>query len=268
MANTSLRDKIVFITGATSGIGQACSETFAEQGARLIITGRRTERLSTLADKLHDKHQSDVLPLTLDITQREAINECISQLPVEYSDIDLLINNAGLALRTDPIQTADPDNWDIMIDTNVKGLLNVSRAIFPGMIRRKSGHIINIGSIAGHDYYPGGNVYCATKHAVKAITKTLQIDLLGTGVRAGSVDPGAVHTEFSQVRWDDEKRSDEFYKAFDPLTPADIANAVVYCASQPAHVNIAEMIVMPSCQASANHLHRKKSDTPKDSILK
>lgn len=258
---------IVFITGASSGIGRATAEAFAKQGAKVIATARRLERLQELKAELSEKFNAGIYTAVMDVCDRSSIETVIKQLPAEWQDIDVLVNNAGTAISTNKIQDSNPDDWDTMIDTNIKGLLYVTRAIIPGMIARNSGHVINIGSIAGHEYYPGGNIYCSTKHAVKAISKTLRIDLLGTPLRVSSVDPGAVHTEFSEVRWNDKAKSDQFYAEFAALKPEDIADAVVYCANTPAHVNVAEMIVMPTCQASVNHLHRHNDDKKTTSIF-
>lgn len=252
-----LTGKTVFITGASSGIGQACAEQFSVLGARIIIAARRVERLIALAETLKKTYNTDVFTLELDVRDNQAIQHALETLPKAWKTIDILLNNAGLALTMDPIQSADPKNWDTMIDTNIKGLLYVTRAILPGMIARNAGHIINIGSIAGHDYYPGGNVYCATKHAVKAITRCLRIDLMGKPIRVSEIDPGAVNTEFSTVRWQDKARADAFYEDFTPLTGEDIARSVVFCAIQPAHVNIAEIMVYPTDQAAPSLIARK-----------
>lgn len=253
----SLKNKIVFITGSSSGIGEACAKQFAEQGAKLILTARRIERIEKLASELKQKYSADVLIMHLDVRDKNQINQVIQQLPNAWQNIDILINNAGLALSTDKIQDGDPDNWDTMIDTNIRGLLYVTKTILPGMIARNRGHIVNIGSVAGYECYPAGNVYSATKHAVKAISKSMRIDLLGTAIRVSEVDPGAVHTEFSEVRWKDKKRSDEFYSTFTPLVADDIADAVLYCVTRKPHVNVSEIMVQSIDQASANHIHRK-----------
>lgn len=253
-----LANKIVLITGASAGIGKAVAEQFAAQGANLILTARRVERLTQLAEQLHKDHGVAILTLACDVQDRINVEKSIAELPVKWQAIDILINNAGLALGLDAIQAADPDNWDTMIDTNIKGLLYVTRAILPGMIERNSGHIINLGSTAGRNYYPGGNVYCATKHAVKAISKTLRIDLLGTAIRVSEIAPGAVNTEFSTVRFKgDTARADDVYKGFDALAADDIADSILYCATRPKHVNISVLEVYPTAQASANHLHRE-----------
>lgn len=252
-----LTDKIVFITGASSGIGKASAYYFAEQGCKLILSARRAERLQELAADITAKHNVAVHVLQLDVQQAEKVANTIADLPAEWATIDVLVNNAGLAVSSAKIQDADPANWDTMIDTNVKGLLYVTRAVIEGMVERNSGHIINIGSVAGHEYYPGGNIYCATKHAVKAICRTLRLDLLGTAIRVSEVAPGAVHTEFSEVRWQDKAKSDAFYDNFTPLQAEDIADAIVYCATRPLHVDVSSITVYPTVQASCNHLAGK-----------
>jgi len=253
---TKLKDKIVLITGASSGIGKACAEQFAAEGARLILTARRKERLDELAKQLKEQYQTQTLTLQLDVQDKTQVLALVEGLPAEWREIDVLVNNAGLALSSDKFQDGSIENWEIMIDTNVKGLLYMTRSILPGMLSRNRGHIINIGSVAGLEYYGGGNVYCATKHAVRAISKTLRIDILGSAVRVSEIDPGAVETEFSEVRWKDKARAKTFYSEFTPLMASDIADAVLYCATRPAHVNIAEMLVFPVDQASANHMHK------------
>lgn len=252
----SLKSKIVFITGASSGIGKACAKLFAEHGADLILTARRIDRLEKLATELRQQYQVKVLPIQLDVRDKDQVQKSIGSLANEWKNIDILINNAGLALTTDKMQDAKLENWDIMIDTNIRGVLYVTHAILPNMIERNHGHIINVGSIAGHDFYPSGNIYSATKHAVKAISKSLKIDLLGTAIRVTEIAPGAVETEFSEVRWNDKERANNYYKDFKPLVADDIADNILYCATRPAHVNIAEMIIFPVAQSSANHIHR------------
>ena len=251
-----LKNKTVFITGASSGIGKACAEQFAAAGANLVLTARRLDRLQDLSEMLEIKYDISTLSIQLDVRNQDEVKTTIKQLPSKFSQIDILLNNAGLALATDKLHEGKIDDWETMIDTNIKGLLYVTRAILPSMVERKIGHVINIGSIAGHEYYPAGNVYSATKHAVKALSKSLLIDLYDTPVRVSSVDPGAVDTEFSVVRWNDAERAKQFYADFTPLSADDIADAVVYCASRPAHVNIAEMIILPTDQGSANHLNK------------
>jgi 3-hydroxy acid dehydrogenase/malonic semialdehyde reductase len=251
-----LADKTILITGASSGIGESCARLFAGQGARLILSARRVERLEELAQELSHQHNKEHYILPLDIRNKAMVKKQLETLPSELQFIDILINNAGLALDTLPIQQGIEDHWDTMIDTNIKGLLYVSRIVIPGMLERGSGHIINIGSIAGHECYPNGNVYCATKSAVHSISKSMRLDLLGSPIRITEIAPGAVQTEFSEVRWNDKEKAADFYKDFEPLTAQDISDSIFYCITRPAHVNIEEMIIMPTVQASANHLFR------------
>ncbi|QDQ40979.1 SDR family NAD(P)-dependent oxidoreductase [Legionella geestiana] len=248
--------KTVFLTGASSGIGEACARHFAAIGARLILCARRLSRLESLAATLQTLHKTETLVLQLDVRDREAVRRVVTNLPPEWRSIDLLINNAGLALGKEPLQVGDITQWETMIDTNIKGLLYVTRALLPGMLEKKRGHIINVGSIAGQECYPHGNVYAATKYAVRAITKSLRLDLLGTPIRVSEIAPGAVETEFSTVRWNDAERARAFYSEFTPLSADDIAETAVWMATRPAHVNIAEVTILPTAQASANHLHR------------
>jgi 3-hydroxy acid dehydrogenase/malonic semialdehyde reductase len=255
----NLKNKIVLITGASSGIGKSAAYRFAEMGMKLILTARRIDKLKLIAEELNAKFNAEVLPIELDVQDNQQVALQIEKLPDPWNKIYLLINNAGLALDSVKLQEGKIENWDQMIDTNIKGLLYVTHAILPAMVARGEGHIINIGSIAGHEYYPAGNIYGATKHAVRAITKSMQIDLLGTGLRVSEVDPGAVHTEFSEVRWKDKRKSDDFYKSFTPLTPEDIADAIAYCATRPLHANVAELIMMPTVQASCNHIFKERS---------
>jgi 3-hydroxy acid dehydrogenase/malonic semialdehyde reductase len=251
-----LTDKIILITGASSGIGQACARFFAAQGARLILSARRVERLEELAQELTHQHNKDHYILPLDIRNKAMVKKQLETLPGELKAIDILINNAGLALDSLPLHQGIEDHWDTMIDTNIKGLLYVSREVIPGMLDRGRGHVVNIGSIAGHECYPNGNIYSATKHAVHAISKSMRLDLLGSTIRVTEIAPGAVETEFSEVRWNDKQKSQDFYKDFQPLKAEDIADAVLYCITRPLHVDIEEMIIMPTVQASANHLFR------------
>jgi serine 3-dehydrogenase len=248
----------VLITGASAGIGAACARAFAAAGARLILAARRTERLEAIAEELQRAHGTGTHQLALDVRELGVVTQLLAQLPAEWEAIDVLVNNAGLGRGLDPLQEGDPTEWDEMIDTNVKGLLYVTRAVLPGMIERGRGHVINLGSVAGHEVYPGGNVYAATKHAVDAITRGLRMDLLGTPVRVSTVDPGLVETEFSTVRFrGDEERAKRVYHGYQPLTPADVADAVLYCATRPPHVNIDEIILKPVAQASAMLVHRE-----------
>ncbi len=256
---TDLRNMIVCVTGASAGIGEACARAFARAGSHLLLCARRLDRLETLVTELRGLGSPDVGIVALDVRDRETVGGAFNRLPQKWRSIDILVNNAGLSRGLDPIHDGSIDDWDEMIDTNIKGLLYVSRAILPGMVQRGRGHVINIGSIAGHEVYPKGNVYCATKYAVGAITKGMQLDLLGTGVRVSTVDPGMVETEFSQVRFHgDTSRASAVYRGFTPLTGDDVADAVLYCATRPPHANVQEMILMPSAQASATMVHRVK----------
>jgi len=249
-----IKNNIALITGASSGIGKATAYQLAQQGVKLILTARRIDRLEALSEELNKQYNVEALSIQLDVQDKTQVQSTLQSLPMPWRNIDILVNNAGLALDSTKLQEGNIDHWDTMIDTNIKGLLYVTRAILPSMIKRNSGHIINIGSIAGHEYYCTGNVYSATKHAVKALSKSLRIDLQGTNIRVSEIDPGAVHTEFSEVRWKDKKRSDEFYQNFMPLSGDDIADTVLYCATRPLHVDIAEIIIFPTAQASCNHL--------------
>jgi 3-hydroxy acid dehydrogenase / malonic semialdehyde reductase len=250
----------VLITGASAGIGEACARAFAAVGARLILTARRADRLERLATELNSAHGAEVLPLTLDVRDAGQVAHSLGALPDAWADVDVLVNNAGLGRGLATLQEGESSDWDEMIDTNVKGLLYVTRAVLPGMISRGRGHVINIGSVAGHDVYPGGAVYCATKHAVDAITRGLRMDLLGTGVRVSTIDPGLVETDFSAVRFrGDLERAASVYRGYTPLAPADVADAVLYVATRPAHVNVDEVILKPTDQASVTMVNRKDS---------
>ena len=253
----SLQDKIVFVTGATSGIGRSCARAFAREGARVLFCGRRADRLDQMAGEVSAEFGAPVHFFPLDVRDLAAVNAAIAALPAEWAAVDVLVNNAGLSRGLDKLHEGKISDWEEMIDTNVKGLLYVSRAVVPGMVARGRGHIINIGSIAGHELYPGGNVYCATKFAVNALSRGLRLDLNGTPLRVSTVDPGMVETEFSLVRFHgDGPRASNVYKGLQALTPDDIAEAVVFCAAQPPHVNISEMIIMPTAQASPTMVHR------------
>lgn len=242
--------KTAFITGATSGIGKATALLFASMDIRLIICGRRKELLIKLQKQLESL--TDVYALNFDVRDKNAVSNAINSLPEEFSNIDILINNAGNAHGLDPIETGSLEDWDAMLDINVKGLLYVSRAILPKMVERNSGHIINIGSTAGKEVYPKGNVYCASKHAVDAINQGMRIDLNTYGIRVGAVNPGLVETEFSNVRFKgDIERADSVYQGFQPLKPEDIADIIYFVISRPYHVNIADLVVMPTAQASS-----------------
>jgi 3-hydroxy acid dehydrogenase / malonic semialdehyde reductase len=254
-----LRGAVVLVTGASSGIGAACSEAFAALGARVILAARRERALRRMVAQFEMRHRAETLPLVLDVRDAAAVSEAIAGLPERWAAIDVLVNNAGLARGLDPAYENAPEHIDEMVDTNLKGLLYVTRAVVPGMLARGKGHVINIGSTAGHAVYPGGTVYAATKHAVRAVTQGLKMDLHGTPVRVSSVDPGLVETDFSKVRFGgDAERADAVYATTDPLKPEDVADAVVYCASRPPHVNIAEVVLMPTAQSSATMIYRRK----------
>lgn len=251
-----LQNTTVFITGASSGIGEACARAFAAEGARLLLAARRLEPLRELAAELGVPSHT----IALDVRDRDAVLAAVAALPDEWSEIDVLVNNAGLGLGLDKLYEGSMDDWDQMIDTNVKGLLYVTRAVVPEMVSRGRGHVINIGSTAGHEAYPGGNVYCGTKHAVDAITKGLRMDLVDTPVRVSTVDPGMVETNFSNVRFHgDTERAKKVYEGIEALTATDIADAVLYCATRPPHVQINEIILTPTNQASSLVVYRKGS---------
>ena len=249
-----LLDKTVLITGASSGIGEACARRFAEQGARLLLCARRVERMRALAGEL----DTDAHAFALDVRDRAAVDRAVAALPPEWRAVDVLVNNAGLAAGLGPLPDNDPDDWDRMLDTNVRGLLNVTRAIVPGMVARGRGHVVNIGSVAGHETYAGGAVYCASKAAVDRITKGLRLDLLGTGVKVSAVDPGLVETEFSVVRFHgDTDAASMVYQGMTPLTADDVAETVTWIADRPAHVQVAEVLLFPADQAAATAVHRR-----------
>ena len=251
--------KIVLITGATSGIGEACARKFAQGGYDVIITGRRAQLLANLKKEL-EAERVRVLALAFDVRNRNAATAAINSLPLEWQQIDVLINNAGLALGLEPEYEGSFEDWETMIDTNIKGLLTMTRLVVPRMVKRDSGHVINIGSVAGDAAYAGGNVYCATKAAVKTITDGLRIDLAHTSVRVTNVKPGLVETHFSNVRFHgNDARAEKVYEGVKPLTGADIAEVVFYAASAPAHVQIAEVLVLATHQASGSVLHRDTS---------
>lgn len=249
-------NKTALITGATSGIGRATAHEFAKHGIRLIICGRRQERLETIQEALNK--QTDVHILNFDVRDKKATLDAIASLPTDFKDIDILVNNAGNAHGMDPIQTGNLEDWDAMMDINVKGLLYVSKAVIPQMTERKTGHIINIGSSAGKEVYPKGNVYCASKHAVLAITEGMRIDLNEFGIKVSAINPGLVETEFSQVRFKGDAKADNVYKGYKALQPQDVAEIIYFAVSRPAHVNIADLLVFPTAQASSTII--KKSN--------
>ncbi|WP_367865642.1 SDR family oxidoreductase [Pedobacter sp. WC2423] len=249
--------KTALITGATSGIGKACAHLFAQQGYQLVLVARREEKLKEVAQHLADKYAVEIQILIADVRDNSVLKEVFESLPEDWKQIDVLINNAGLSQGLDPVQNGDTSDWDTMIDTNVKGLLYVTKIVSNWMIAAKKGHIINIGSIAGKEVYPNGNVYCATKHAVDALNKGMRLDLLPHGIKVTAINPGMVETEFSVVRFKgDEDKAKKVYEGLEPLLAQDIADAIWFVVSRPAHVNINDMLIMPTAQASATVVNR------------
>ncbi|AXC10498.1 Short chain dehydrogenase [Acidisarcina polymorpha] len=254
----TVQGKTVFITGASSGIGAACARAFAGEGARLLLAARRMDRLQALQPELLNAGALEVHLLELDVREGPKVESSIAGLPSEWQAIDVLINNAGLSRGLDKLQEGKPEDWDEMIDTNVKGLLYVTRAVVPGMIERGTGHVVNLGSTAGEMTYPKGAVYCATKAAERAINDGLRQDVLGTPLRVTSVDPGMVETPFSEVRFrGDTKRAAQVYEGVTPLKPEDIADAILWAVTRPAHVNIARILLTPVDQANSLLFNRK-----------
>jgi NADP-dependent 3-hydroxy acid dehydrogenase YdfG len=252
-----LEREVVFITGASSGIGEACARLFAGEGALLLLAARRIERLRELERELKSAGAGDVMNIELDVRDAGAVARAVDELPSSWKEIEVLVNTAGLSRGLEPLHEGSLDDWEEMIDTNIKGLLHVDRTVVPLMAGRGSGTIIHIGSIAGRQVYPGGGVYCGTKHAVRAISDGLRIDLLGSGLRVACIDPGMVKTEFSEVRFHgDRERAERVYQGVTPLTADDIAEAVLFTATRPAHVVISDMMILPTDQASAFHYHR------------
>ena len=250
--------KTILITGATSGIGEAIAVRLAKENHRLILTGRRIARLNALQSQLEKEYKVRTHILCFDIRVCSEVEKAIRELPDEWKQIDILVNNAGLAVGLDPIHEGTVDDWERMIDTNIKGLLYITRSISPDMVARKSGHIINIGSIAGKQVYPNGVVYCATKHAVDALSKGMRMDFLPYGIRVTQVCPGAVETEFSLVRFKgNQKRADQVYDGYQSLVADDIAEAVYYAISQPAHIDIQDLLIMPTAQATGTMIHKE-----------
>lgn len=255
---TDLRDRYVLITGATSGIGRACAEIYAKHNANLILTGRRADRLDNIKNKLEKEYGVKVLIFVFDIRNRNEANKFASSIKELNLTPYIFINNAGLAKGIGPIQEGNIDDWDDMIDTNIKGLLYISRSILPLMIEKNEGTVINLGSIAGSQVYPGGNVYNATKHAVRALNQAMNLDLLNTNIRVSSIEPGAVETEFSLVRFNgDKEKADNVYKGFEPLVAEDIAEIIFFMTSLPERINIQNLLVTPTAQRSATHFNRK-----------
>lgn len=248
----------IIVTGATSGFGEATARLFAENGWNLILTGRRDERLAQLKAELLTEH-NEILTLCFDVRDEQAVEDAFAAVPLELRDrVAVLVNNAGLAVGRGPIQSGVTDDWERMIDTNIKGLLYVSKAVIPWLRSNKGGHIVNLGSIAGKEVYPGGNVYCATKHAVDALSRAMRIDLVEDGIKVTNIAPGAAETEFSIVRFKgDEAVAKSVYDGFDPLVAADIADAIYYVCTRPKHVTINDLVIMPTAQASATVLHKQ-----------
>lgn len=253
-----LEGKVVFVTGASSGIGAACARAFASEGARLLLAARRHERIEEGIGDLRRRGAGDVRSGALDVRDPDAVRAFVEDLSPDWRDVEVLVVNAGLSRGLDKLHEGSLEDWEEMIDTNVKGLLHVDRAVVPGMAARGRGTVIHVGSIAGRQTYPGGNVYCATKAAVRALTEGLRLDLLGTGVRVTTVDPGLVETEFARVRFHgDAARAADVYRGMTPLTADDVADAIVWAATRPDHVSVAEVVLLPRDQASATHVSRR-----------
>lgn len=253
-----LKGKIAFITGASAGIGKSTAVKFAEEGADLIISARRIEKINEFADELQKNFNVKVYAVKLDVRNKEEVKSVVASLPEEWKEIDILVNNAGLSRGVNKLHEEDYEGIDEMIDTNVKGALNIIREVVPLMVKREKGHIINLGSTAGHEAYSGGGVYCATKHAINAITKSLRLDLLGKNIKVSSVDPGMVETDFSKVRfYGDEERAKKVYQGITPLYADDIAETILYMATRSANVNLAQVIMMPVNQGNAYFFHRE-----------
>ncbi len=253
----SIKGKIAFVTGASAGIGRSTAIALAKEGAKLLLCARSTDALESMRDDLLQAGAEDMHGIALDVRQRLQVESAVAELPAEWRNIEILINNAGLARGLAKIYQDDPDHWDEMIDTNVKGLLYVTRAVLPGMVERGAGHIVNLGSTAGWMAYAGGSVYCATKAAERILSEGIRIDLMGTPVRVTSIDPGMVETRFSEVRFGgDKERAAKVYANTTPLTPDDVADAIVWALTRPAHVNVSSVLLTPITQANAVTIHR------------
>jgi 3-hydroxy acid dehydrogenase / malonic semialdehyde reductase len=262
---STLRGRWALVTGATSGFGESIARALARAGASVAITGRRGDRLAALAEEIRSGHGVQVAPLVFDVRERDAVSRELAKAEDLLSRLEIVVNNAGLALALEPVTVGDPDDWDQMIDTNVKGLLYVTRAVLPGMVSRGRGHVVNIGSVAGHTVYPGGAVYAATKFAVRAISDALRHDVLGTGVRVTNVEPGLAETEFSLVRFKgDEAKAKAVYEGTEPLRAEDVADAVLWAVTRPPHVNVQSILLMPTDQAGAGPggVHRRPRKEP------
>ena len=256
---TDLRGRWALVTGATSGFGLATARALAAEGCHVAITGRRADRLREMAAEIASAHGVEVAPLRFDVRDLAQVRSALEGAPGLLGRLDILVNNAGLALALDPLQSGDTADWDQMIDTNVKGLLYVSRTVLPGMVERGRGHVVNVGSVAGHQTYAGGAVYSATKYAVRAITDALRYDVLGKGIRVSNVEPGLAETEFSEVRFKgDSARAKTVYEGLTALRAEDVADAVIWCVTRSAHVNVQSVLIMPTDQASAHAVYRRK----------
>ncbi len=256
---TAIQGSWALVTGATSGFGLAIARAIAAEGAHVAITGRREDRLLAVAEEIRSKHKVETLPLRFDVRDLAQVRSSLEGAPGLLGKLDILVNNAGLALALDPLQSGNPEDWDQMIDTNVKGLLYVSRTVLPGMVERGRGHVVNVGSVAGHQTYAGGAVYSATKYAVRALTDALRYDVLGKGIRVSNVEPGLAETEFSEVRFKgDTTRAKTVYEGLTALRAEDVADAVVWCVTRPQHVNVQSVLIMPTDQASAHAVNRRK----------
>ncbi len=255
---SEIKNKTVLITGATSGIGKSCAKVFAREGAKIVLAARREKLLSEVAEELKREYNAQVFSVVMDVKKHSSVKKAIDSLSGEWRNIDILINNAGMARGLEKVQEGTIEGWDETIDTNIKGVLYVTREVLPGMIERQNGHIIFLGSTAGHDVYPGGSVYCATKFAVKALAQATRIDVLDKYVKVTSVDPGMVETNFSNVRFpDDPERAANVYKGITPLTPDDVAETILFAASRPRHVNLNQIIMTPIAQAQSNFIIKK-----------
>lgn len=251
-------NQVIFITGASAGFGEATARLFAKEGANLVLMARREEKLQALANELSQAYKIECIPLSLDVRNYDEISKAFESLPEKLAVPDILINNAGLVRGLDKLWEISEDKWNDMIDINIKGILNLTRILLPKMLQNDKGQIINIGSISGHETYPGGGVYCATKHAVRALTDTLRKELVATPIKVSLVSPGMAETEFSIIRFDgDEARAKKVYEGLEPLVANDIAETILFIASRPPHVNIADIIIFPKAQASTTLIHRK-----------
>lgn len=260
MPSVSIKGQTALVTGASSGIGAATATALAAEGARLILAARRMERLEELAAKLRETHGTESLLITLDVRQEADVTAKLGNLPAEWQAVDILVNNAGLSRGLNPLHEGVISDWDEMIDTNVKGLLYVTRVILPGMVQRGRGHVVHLGSVAGRDPYAGGAVYCGSKAAVAMISRAMKIDLLGTGIRVTNIEPGLVETEFSMVRFHgDAERAKKVYQGLEPLTPEDVADSILWAVTRPPHVNVQDILLLATAQATATQAHRKAS---------